>query len=99
MTVWYRLTSTNVRNVCISTFPDVADNATDDMYIRTVPMWLFSAVFENSFTVVTYVKQSLLSLRLFPFTKYFYHLEEVVCLWKQQLHYYCIYLASGNTGS
>ena len=33
---------------------------------------------ENSFTVVTYVKQSLLSLRLFPFTKDFYHLEEVV---------------------
>ena len=33
---------------------------------------------ENSFTVVTYVKQSLFSLRLFPFTKDFYHLEEVV---------------------
>ena len=40
-----------------------------------------------------------LSLELFPFTKDFYHLEGVVCLSKQQLHYYCNYLASGNTGS
>ena len=37
-----------------------------------------------------------LSLGLFPFTKDFYHLEKVVCLWKQQYHYYCIYLALGN---
>ena len=40
-----------------------------------------------------------LSLGLFPFTKTFYRLKEVVCLWKQQYHYYCIYLASGSTGS